>query len=152
MFQHFAPNRLGFLRQAATRAVGRPMCTGAEFRRALRADPSRGRKLPLRDISVAHVDAPTRMPAGRSFGGFRARQQGRGHREAIPARRLTGRQKVRLSRSPGVIRVAALGTNGGLGISDICNIECGPAVMSRMVSILGLGRERAYVASTPARF
>jgi hypothetical protein len=62
-------------------------------------------------------------PPAAQFGGFRARQQGQGHREAVPARGLPGRQKVRLSRSPGVIRVAALGTYGGLGISDISNLN-----------------------------
>jgi hypothetical protein len=96
--------------------------------------------LPLRDISVAHVDAPTRMPAARSIRRVPSppARSLKGHREAVPARRLTGRQRVRLSRSPGVIRVAALGTYGGLGISDISNVECGPAVLSRMASLLGL--------------
>jgi len=49
---------------------------------------------PCRDISVAHVDAPTRMPAAHSTRPVPSppARPLKGHGEPLPARRLTGRR------------------------------------------------------------
>jgi hypothetical protein len=56
-----------------------------------------------KDISVAHVDAPTRMPAVHSTRPAPSppARSLKGQGEPLPARRPTGRLGVRLSRSAG---------------------------------------------------